>query len=119
MIFLPFQHLKSDKVKFLNCTSKYPTSYLNLERFSYDDKLIGLSDHSYGIAYALHNISLGAQVIEKHFTINKSDIGNDHIGSMNLTELKLLKEYGTQLNNITNRLKSARKVNYNNPLHYE
>ena len=99
---LPFS---GSNIKYLNCISKYPTSYLHLKKFSYNDKVVGLSDHSYGIAYALYNISLGAQVIEKHFTMDKSDIGNDHIGSMDLNELKLLREYGNQLNNINNYTK--------------
>ena len=99
---LPF---RGSNNKYLNCISKYPTSYLHLEKFNYDDKIVGLSDHSYGIAYALHNISLGAKVIEKHFTLNRSDIGNDHIGSMDLNELKLLREYGNQLEGIHSKLK--------------
>ncbi len=99
---LPF---RGSNIKYLNCISKYPTSYSHLEKFSYDDKIVGLSDHSYGIAYALHNISLGAKVIEKHFTLNRSDIGNDHIGSMDLNELKLLREYGNQLKGIYTKTK--------------
>ena len=100
---LPFE---GSNIKYLNCISKYPTSYSHLEKFSYThDKIVGLSDHSYGIAYALHNISLGAKVIEKHFTLNRSDIGNDHIGSMDLNELKLLREYGNQLEGIYTKIK--------------
>ncbi len=99
---LPFE---GSNIKYLNCISKYPTSYLYFKKFNYDNKVVGLSDHSYGISYALYNISLGAQVIEKHFTMDKSDLGNDHIGSMDLNELKLLREYGDQLNNISNYIK--------------
>jgi len=98
---LPF---KGPNIKYLNCISKYPTSCLHLENFNYNNQIVGLSDHSYGIAYALHNISLGAKVIEKHFTLNKSDVGNDHIGSMNLKELKSLREYGNQLHSIYNKI---------------
>ena len=98
---LPF---KESNIKYLNCISKYPTSYSHLKKFNYSDKIIGLSDHSYGVAYALHNISLGAKVIEKHFTLNRSDIGNDHISSMDLKELKLLREYGDQLYSIHNKI---------------
>ena len=87
-------------VFYLNCISKYPTSVLDLKQcnfLSYDDKIIGLSDHSYGVASCLHQISQGASVIEKHFTLNKGMIGNDHIGSMNLDELKMLRELGDQI----------------------
>ena len=72
-----------------------------MEKFHYDTDIVGLSDHSYGPAYALYNIAHGAQIVEKHFTLNKGMEGNDHIGSMDLAELKTIKEYGQQLNNIS------------------
>jgi len=96
---LPFNN---QNVLYLNCVSKYPTSFKNLVKFNYENRVVGLSDHSYGISYALHNISLGARVIEKHFTLDKSSDGNDHIGSMNFEELKQLKEYGSQIESIRN-----------------
>ena len=89
-----------DNVKYFNCISKYPTSCLDIKDFSYNNDIVGLSDHSYGISYALFNISKGASFIEKHFTLNKSMDGNDHIGSMDLKELRLLREYGEQLESI-------------------
>ena len=91
---LPF---KEENVKYFNCISKYPPSYSDLVEFCYNENVIGLSDHTYGIAYALYNIARGALVIEKHFTLNKGMEGNDHIGSMNLEELKILREYGNQI----------------------
>ncbi|HAI43487.1 MAG TPA: hypothetical protein DCM40_38005 [Maribacter sp.] len=100
--WLPFEN---SNVGYFNCISKYPTSFLDFEKFSYDDRIIGFSDHSYGIAYALYNIAHGAHVVEKHFTLNKGMDGNDHIGSMNLEELKLLREYGQQFSNITKGIK--------------
>jgi len=95
--WLPFGR---KNVKYFNCISKYPTSFLDLEKFHFDVDVVGLSDHSYGPAYALYNIAHGAQVVEKHFTLNKGMKGNDHIGSMDLAELKTIKEYGQQFNNI-------------------
>jgi len=89
-----------DNVYYFNCISKYPTSILDLKNNSYipyDKKVIGLSDHSYGIANCLYHISLGARYIEKHFTLNKGMQGNDHIGSMDLNELKNLRELGDQI----------------------
>jgi N,N'-diacetyllegionaminate synthase len=94
---LPFVE---DNIQYFNCISKYPTSCLDVKDFSYDKNIIGLSDHSYGISYALFNISKGASFIEKHFTLDKSMDGNDHIGSMNLSELKLLRKVGNELFNI-------------------
>jgi len=96
--WMPF---KNKNVKYFNCISKYPTSFLDFKKFSYNDKIVGFSDHSYGPAYALYNIAHGAQVIEKHFTLNKGMEGNDHIGSMDLAELKAIKEYGQQFDNIS------------------
>ena len=100
--WMPF---KNQNVKYFNCISKYPTSFLDFKKFSYNDKIVGFSDHSYGPAYALYNIAHGAQVIEKHFTLNKGMEGNDHIGSMDLTELKAIKEYGQQFDNISKAIR--------------
>ena len=94
---LPFQ---GENIKYLNCISKYPTSILDFKKFEYNDKIVGLSDHSYGIAFPLYNLAQGARVIEKHFTLNKGMPGNDHIGSMNFKELRLLREYGDQVESI-------------------
>ena len=85
-------------IKYFNCISKYPTSVKDLKKLrKYDEFIIGYSDHSYGISFSLYQITLGARIIEKHFTLNKSDIGNDHIGSMNYDELMKLKEIGSEL----------------------
>ena len=65
-----------------------------------NNKIVGVSDHSYGPAYALYNIAHGAKVIEKHFTLNKGMDGNDHIGSMDVKELRLIKEFGQQFDSI-------------------
>ena len=73
------------------------------KHFSYNDKVLGFSDHSYGISYAIYNISHGAKIIEKHFTLNKGMDGNDHIGSMDVEELKSLKKYGNQIYNMRKR----------------
>ena len=87
-------------VLYFNCVSKYPTSMLDqkdAKHRSYQYPVVGVSDHSYGIANCLHHISRGALYVEKHFTLDKSMQGNDHIGSMNLEELKTLRDIGDQL----------------------
>jgi sialic acid synthase SpsE len=92
--------MNRENIFYFNCISKYPTSILDLKNSSfrkYDNKVVGLSDHSYGIANCLYHISMGAQYIEKHFTLNKGMPGNDHIGSMDLDELKQLRELGDQI----------------------
>ncbi len=87
-------------VTYMNCISQYPTMYSYYKRFDYEGKLCGYSDHACGIDYALFNISNGATIVEKHFTLNKGMDGNDHIGSMDLSDLKILREYGQALCNI-------------------
>lgn len=97
---ISFDELPSDIVtnmRFFNCISEYPTSVLSLKKFNYDDNIVGLSDHSLGIGYALHNISLGANWIEKHFTLNKSSSGRDHPGSMDVRDLRNLREIGDEI----------------------
>jgi len=76
-----------------HCTSAYPCPYdrINLgmipeyrKRFQIP---IGLSDHSRGIYTALGSVSLGAAVIEKHFTLDKMQKGPDHPSSIEPNEL--------------------------------
>ncbi len=57
------------------------------------DILTGYSDHSPGPVVALASVVLGGCVIEKHFTLNKTDKGPDHPHSMNPTEFKLMTDY--------------------------
>jgi sialic acid synthase SpsE len=52
--------------------------------------LTGYSDHSPGSVVALGTIALGGVVIEKHFTLNKNDIGPDHPHSMDVNEFKIM-----------------------------
>lgn len=83
---------------YFNCISSYPTSILQEKKYlKYNKKIIGLSDHSYGIGNCLYEISRGAFYVEKHFTLSKSMTGNDHIGSMDLNDLKNLRKYGDDI----------------------
>ena len=85
---------------------------LGNNKFDYTGKLCGYSDHACGISYALFNIAEGASIIEKHFTLNKGMDGNDHIGSMDVNELKILREYGQELCTI-NAILPDREININ------
>lgn len=85
-----------DQIAILHCTSSYPASFedLNLVQIpkmaeSYL-RPIGFSDHSLGIAGATAAVSLGARIIEKHFTINPEDGGPDSAFSSGPEELKQL-----------------------------
>ena len=73
----------------LQCTASYPANYehLNLRVISnlrerYPDNVIGYSGHDNGIAMAVVAYTLGARVIEKHFTLNRTMKGTDHAFSL-------------------------------------
>lgn len=87
-----------DKVKYFNCISIYPTSYDRLKILRpYGHSITGYSDHSYGLGAALHQVAAGANIVEKHFTLDKTLAGNDHIGSMTPEELRDLRKFGDEI----------------------
>ena len=51
---------------------------------------VGYSDHTAGIAISIGAVALGAAVIEKHFTLDKSMKGPDHKASVDPEELSML-----------------------------
>ena len=79
-----------------HCISAYPCPYeiMNLNFISELSKKykipVGLSDHTPSIYNALGAVSLGASIIEKHFTFNKKLAGPDHKSSIDSNELKFL-----------------------------
>jgi len=88
----------TDDIIILKCTSQYPAdaSDANLatirdmaQRFGVQ---VGLSDHTMGIGVGIAAIGYGATVIEKHFTIDRSEGGVDSEFSMEPHEMKALKE---------------------------
>lgn len=89
--------LRKAKIPFalLHCTSIYPTPYekVRLEAISelaktFPDAVIGLSDHSLGIYACLASVAMGASILEKHFTSDKSWPGPDVPISISLLELR-------------------------------
>lgn len=89
-------------VKILWCKSKYPTFNTDLKKFPknfYKSNYNGYSDHCIGIETCLLAISRGAQIVEKHFTLDKSDRTiHDHVISATPDEFKNLVELGRDLN---------------------
>ncbi len=88
------QQLLQEKVTLLHCTTEYPAppEDINLNamltmRDAFGLK-VGYSDHSAGIIIPIGATTLGARVIEKHFTLDKALIGPDHKASLNPHELK-------------------------------
>lgn len=80
----------------LKCTSTYPAlaENSNIVTIPHMRDLfqceIGLSDHTMGIGVAVAAVTLGAVVIEKHFTLNRSDGGVDSAFSLEPHEMELL-----------------------------
>jgi pseudaminic acid synthase len=80
----------------LKCTSSYPStpSESNLLTIPHlrdlFDVQVGLSDHTLGIGVAVASVALGATVIEKHFTLDRSEGGVDSVFSMEPAEMKQL-----------------------------
>ena len=79
-------------IMLLHCTTNYPcpenevnlNAMLTLKNeFSHP---VGYSDHTMGFEIPLAAVALGATVIEKHFTLDRSMDGPDHSASMELTE---------------------------------
>jgi sialic acid synthase SpsE len=84
----------SASVLYLYCVSKYPVPLTDLNLSQVDfTKYAGFSDHTVGIAASIAAYSLGARIIEKHFTLDKSMYGPDHACSMTPDELKQLHDY--------------------------
>ncbi len=80
------KHLRSIGTSFvlLHCNSTYPAPFkdINLNYISHLKKIsgapVGYSGHERDVHVAIAAVSLGAKVIEKHFTLDKSMEGNDH-----------------------------------------
>ncbi len=101
-------------VAILHCTTSYPTDFkdvnMNVMKKLQKDygkyALIGYSDHTEGIEASIMAVSLGAKVIEKHFTLDKNMEGPDHFASIEPKELKMLVN---SIRNIEQAFGSAKK----------
>jgi len=86
-------HLKNKDITVLHCTTSYPARYedVNISAINFLKKKlkipIGYSDHTSGNEAAIAAVVLGASIIEKHITLNKSMSGPDHKASLNPQEL--------------------------------
>lgn len=81
----------------LKCTSTYPATPENTNLATipvlqeiFPRCVIGLSDHTMGVGASVASISLGARVIEKHFTLRRADGGVDSTFSLEPEEMKML-----------------------------
>lgn len=83
-------------ISILHCVSGYPTppeqaNLRTITALAQEFNLnIGLSDHTLGNATAIASVALGATIIEKHFTLDRSEGGPDAAFSLEPEELKQL-----------------------------
>ena len=84
------------EIALLHCVSNYPAKpeELNLHNISMlkqaFDVPVGFSDHSLGIVSSIAAVTLGACIIEKHITLDRSTPGPDHYFALEPDELKAL-----------------------------
>ena len=92
-----YQCLKDNGCKeigILKCTSNYPTALgeVNLRAMqtlqAKFDAVIGFSDHTEGLGASPYAVAMGAKIVEKHFTLDKTFEGPDHKASLSPQELK-------------------------------
>lgn len=85
-----------EKISLLYCVSDYPASFEDIDlktiialkkEFSLK---VGYSDHTLGWEAAIAAVALGAEIIEKHLTLDKSLPGPDHKASLNPDEFKAM-----------------------------
>lgn len=80
----------------LHCTTEYPTPMVEVNLRAMQSihtafgVTVGYSDHTSGIEVAIAAVALGASVIEKHFTLDRSLPGPDHKASLEPEELKAM-----------------------------
>ena len=79
---------------FLQCTSAYPVSFDNINlaviqtfKNTFPDTPVGYSGHETGTAVSIGAVALGAKVLERHVTLDKTWRGSDHSASLDMTEL--------------------------------
>lgn len=96
LLLLSENGLDKENITLLHCNTEYPTPFedVNLmamlqlkEQFGVK---VGYSDHTRGIEVPIAAAALGAQVIEKHFTLDRTLPGPDHKASLEPDELKAM-----------------------------
>lgn len=76
-------------ISILHCLSQYPSEYQNINLLTikylkeeYPQYTVGYSDHSIGILMPAVAVGIGAEIIEKHITLDRNMKGTDHRGSL-------------------------------------
>ena len=103
----------SKDIAVLHCNTEYPTPYtdVNLKAMlTLRNDLgieVGYSDHTQGIEIPIAAVAMGAKIIEKHFTLDKTMDGPDHKASLEPHELK---EMVSAIRNVETALGNGVKV---------
>lgn len=85
-------------ITLLHCVTEYPAPYaeINLSAMqtlaSAFGTRVGYSDHTAGLEMSIAAVAMGAQVIEKHFTLDTSLDGPDHASSLNPQDFRSMVE---------------------------
>lgn len=86
--------LSTNDITLLHCNTEYPTPFVDVNlkamltlKQCFGTK-IGYSDHTKGIEVPIAAVAMGATVIEKHFTLDRTLPGPDHIASLEPNEMK-------------------------------
>lgn len=88
--------IPKENITILHCNTEYPTPMedVNLKAMLHIQKefgtAIGYSDHTLGIEVPIAAVALGASLIEKHFTLDRTLPGPDHAASLEPEELKMM-----------------------------
>jgi len=92
-----FQKKNYKNFSIMHCGSSYPLkfedanlNYLKKLQKTFPNQIIGYSDHTLGISSCIAAVALGAQIVEKHFTISKNDGAPDSFFSIEEDELSAL-----------------------------
>ncbi|PTL99149.1 MAG: N-acetylneuraminate synthase [Bacteroidetes bacterium] len=99
--------IKREHITILHCNTEYPTKMedVNLKAMLQIQNefgtSVGYSDHTLGIEVPIAAVALGANVIEKHFTLDRNMSGPDHVASLEPNELM---DMVTSIRNITRAL---------------
>ena len=84
----------STDIKLMHCNTEYPTPFADVnlkamhslkQRFQVE---VGYSDHTCGIEVPIAAVAMGATIIEKHFTLDRTMKGPDHLASLEPNELE-------------------------------
>jgi len=108
-------------ISLLHCNTQYPTPMRDVNLLamnqlrSLNPGMVGYSDHTVGIEVPVAAVAIGARIIEKHFTLDKSLPGPDHRASLDPDELtamvKAIRNIETALGDGIKRVSESERPN--------